>query len=97
MSNTTNQPGEALEAQLTNDLKHTLKLVPQSQRELFVFELARYLASHQTAHTDAVVKKLEAAKMVRGTAPSPMADESVRVQHQALDTAIALVKGGEVK
>lgn len=34
---------EELEAQLAQDLKHTLKLVPQSQRELFTFELARYI------------------------------------------------------
>lgn len=37
------QASEELEAQLAKDLGHTLKLVPQSQRELFVFELARYV------------------------------------------------------
>lgn len=38
-----------LEKQLSNDLKHTLKLVPSSQRELFVSELARYLITDRQA------------------------------------------------
>lgn len=36
---------DELEAELHNDLMHTLKLVPQSQRELFVSELAKYISS----------------------------------------------------
>jgi hypothetical protein len=40
---TTEQEQEREEQRLANDLKHTLKLVPQSQRELFVFELAKYM------------------------------------------------------
>lgn len=39
------QPDD-LEARIAKELKHTLKLVPQSQRELFTFELARW---HQQA------------------------------------------------
>jgi hypothetical protein len=39
MSKTTDE----LEEELPIELKHTLKLVPQSQRELFVSELARYI------------------------------------------------------
>ena len=37
---------EALEAKLTIDLKHTLKLMPSSQRDLFIFELAKYIQKH---------------------------------------------------
>lgn len=36
---------DELEAELHNDLMHTLKLVPQSQRDLFVSELAKYISS----------------------------------------------------
>lgn len=35
-----------LDETLTAELKHTLKLVPQSQRELFVHELAKHLNSN---------------------------------------------------
>lgn len=33
---------EDLEVTIATELKHTLKLVPESQRELFVFELAKW-------------------------------------------------------
>jgi len=36
---------EEMETQIAKDLNHTLKLVPESQRELFVFELSRYIAN----------------------------------------------------
>jgi hypothetical protein len=51
MSTTPSQSDE-LENKLTNGLKHTLKLVPQSQRELFVSELARYIQDNYTPKPD---------------------------------------------
>lgn len=43
MNDNTLEALEELEAKLTNRLKHTLKLAPESQRELLVFELAKYI------------------------------------------------------
>ncbi len=46
MNNPNPQPTELgqVEPRLASELKHTLKLVPQSQRELFITELARWYA-----------------------------------------------------
>ncbi len=41
---------EQLEAKLKKDLRHTLKLVPSSQRDLFVSELAMKLSDKELNH-----------------------------------------------
>lgn len=40
---------EDVERELSERLKHTLKLVPSSQRETFVFELARFVVADRKA------------------------------------------------
>lgn len=50
---------EQLEAKLSAELKHTLKLVPQSQRELFVFELARWYQNDRANQINAVLDRLK--------------------------------------
>lgn len=62
--NAMTQPSEfeevmALEQRLSEELRHTLKLVPQSQRELFVTELAKW---YRTAHNASVAAQIAAAE-----------------------------------
>jgi len=47
---------DLLEAKIASELKHTLKLVPSSQRELFVYELAKWYDQQVTA---AKIKELD--------------------------------------
>lgn len=55
---------EEIERQLTTDIQHTLKLVPSSQRELFISELARYIDKRdQATRTSA---RAEFAEELRG-------------------------------
>lgn len=50
---------DELEVKLATELKHTLKLVPESQRELFVFELARWYSRERTAAQTELLDKVD--------------------------------------
>jgi hypothetical protein len=51
---------DELEVKLATELKHTLKLVPESQRELFVFELARWYSRERTAAQTELLDEFQA-------------------------------------
>lgn len=55
---------ELREKQLADELEHTLKLVPQSQRETFVFELAVWSSVRDHELLDEVERRLPERKNI---------------------------------
>lgn len=48
-----------LESQIANDLRHSLKLMPASQRELFSSEVARYIAARDERLKTALLEQIK--------------------------------------
>src|SRR5882757_9984187 len=95
MTNTTNQPGEEeldallwkLQCDTIDEYKRHAAPVYKPLRD----EAIEAIAAHQTAHTDAVVKKLESEKDLTQYADNMTHHKNYQEgQNRALDTAIAL-------
>lgn len=101
MSNTTNQPGEDELDEILRRIEHDyivespILLTNAEIRAKGKEALLEWQAAHQTAHTDALVKKLEAEKHSRNWADTDHEFRAIDPHNAALDTAIVLVKGGE--
>lgn len=63
MTDTTRTPQPIDEAEnwllTAPEVQHTLKLVPQSQRELFAFEMAKHIASYTAQAVTAALKRVD--------------------------------------
>jgi len=84
---------EELEAKLSEDLKHTLKLVPTSQRKLFIFELAKYLPRLIAAREQAAVERvLDDLAVPRGWETQ---DAGYRAWHERISAKRQSLKEGD--
>ena len=93
------QSQDELEATLATELKHTLKLVPESQRELFIFELAKWYTAKQTPTPPVepldggeIRHTVHMAMLEKSESASTLGELTVVPLGFAVDVALALIK-----